>query len=97
MIPIIVILVSILIVALAVYFAKQLVGLSFIFVGGFIIGFLILFFNLTLGGQIIGFCLGMFVFMWLLLGAASIISTVVVGPIAMILGGIRLFFGTLFK
>jgi len=93
----IVILVSILIVALAVYFFKQLAGLTMIFVGGFILGFVVLFFDLNLGAQIIGWCLGLFILLWLLLGIASIVSAVVVGPIAMIIGGIRLFFNRLFK
>ena len=97
MTTLIVILVSILIVALAVYFFKQLAGLTMIFLGGFILGFVVLFFNLTLGAKIIGWCLGMFVFLWLLLGIASIISAVVVGPIAIIVGGIRLFFDRFFK
>lgn len=97
MTTLIVILVSILIVALAVYFFEQLAGLTMIFVGGFIFGFVVLFFNLTLGAKIIGWCLGMFLFMWLLIGIASMVSTVVVGPIAMILGGVRLFFDRFFK
>ncbi len=92
-----IILVSLLIVALAVYFFKQLAGLTMIFVGGFILGFVVLFFNLTLGAKIIGWCLGLFILLWLLLGIASIVSVVVVGPIAMIVGGIRLFFDRLFK
>jgi len=97
MTTLIVILVSIVIVALTVYFFKELAGLTMIFVGGFILGFVVLFFDLTLGASIIGWCLGLFVFMWLLLGVASIVSAVVVGPIAMILGGIRLFFDRFFK
>lgn len=92
-----IILVSLLIVALAVYFFKQVAGLAMIFVGGFVLGFVVLFFDLNLGAQIIGWCLGLFIFLWLLLGVASIISAVVVGPIAMIVGGIRLFFDRFFK
>jgi len=97
MTALIIILVSILIVTLAVYFFKQLAGLTMIFVGGFILGFVVLFFDLNLGVQIIGWCLGLLLFLWLLLGIASMISAVVVGPIAMIVGGIRLFFNRLFK
>jgi hypothetical protein len=97
MTALIIILVSILIVALAVYFFKQLAGLTLIFLGGFILGFVVLFFDLNLGAQIIGWCLGLFLFLWLLIGIAGIISTIVVGPIAMIVGGIRLFFDRLFK
>lgn len=97
MTPLIVIFVSVVIILIAVKFAKELAGLAMILVGGLLFGFVVLFFNLNLGAMIIGWCLGLLLFGWILLAVAGLVSGIVLGPLALIAGGIRLFFDKLFK
>jgi len=97
MTAVIVILVSILVVVLFVKFAKEMVGLTFILLGGLLLGIVVLFFNLDLGAKMIGWSIGLLLLQWILIGLASVVSGIVLGPIALILGGLRMFFDRLFK
>ena len=93
----IIVLVSLLVVLLALKFAEALAGLSLIFIGGILLGIVVVAFNPKLGVTIITWSFCLFVIKWVLLGIAGLVSGVVMAPVALIWGGIKLFFGRLFK
>lgn len=93
----ILVLISLAVCALVAKFAKQVIGMTFIFIGGIGLSIIVAFFDFKLATAIFAYSLVLGFFMWLLIGISGFISAAVLVPLASIWFGLKLFFERLFK
>ena len=77
-------------------FFLEIASLSIILVGGMLLGFVVMFFNLKIGIFISTLCICLFLLKWLLIAIAGLVVGFVATPVWLILGGIKGLFSRFF-
>jgi hypothetical protein len=77
---------------LTVKFFKVIAALAMILVATFVLGFLIMPFDVSLGGKVVGFSAGLFICGYLIHGLALLFSAVFVTPFALLWAAIKTLF-----
>lgn len=88
---------SLLVTYLLYKFFLEITSISIVFIGGMLLGFVLMFFNFQIGLNVFLVCVVLFIVKWIIFLFAGVISAFVVTPIWLIIGGIKGFFSRIFK